>query len=176
MKVQSPPCPWEFYICKVLQGRVAPVSRSLFLSADMLYLLPKHSVMLTPYGRRGTLQDMLNAYLRKGKVSMSCPQPACMADERLVPTCLSVSLTWCCQPIRAACKERRQAVCKSCHLCSSYRSQHRSCPPKLALIRGQKPSLLFDCLAEDGGGTGHVLCHRVAAHHSNTAGSAHHPH
>ncbi|KAL0028930.1 hypothetical protein WJX77_006541 [Trebouxia sp. C0004] len=67
MKIQSPPCPWEFYICKVLQGRIAPVSRSLFLSADMLYLLPKHSVMLTPYGRRGTLQDLLNAYLRKGK-------------------------------------------------------------------------------------------------------------
>jgi len=75
MKVQSPPCPWEFYICKVLQGRVPPVSRSMFLSADMLYLLPKHSVMLTPYGRRGTLQDMMNAYLRKGKVSMSCPHP-----------------------------------------------------------------------------------------------------
>ncbi|KAA6426177.1 MAG: checkpoint serine threonine- kinase BUB1-like, partial [Trebouxia sp. A1-2] len=68
-QVQSPPCPWEFYICKVLQGRVAPGSLSLFLSADMLYLLPKHSVMLTPYGRRGTLQDMLNAYLRKGKAA-----------------------------------------------------------------------------------------------------------
>ena len=71
MKVQSPPCPWEFYVCKVLQGRVPPVYRSLFLRADMLYLLPSHSIMLTPYGRRGTLQDMLNAYLRKGKVHPS---------------------------------------------------------------------------------------------------------
>lgn len=112
MKVQSPPCPWEFYICKVLQGRVAPVSRSLFLSADMLYLLPKHSVMLTPYGRRGTLQDMLNAYLRKGKVSMSCPHHACVTDELLVPNCLSVPCIVCCQPIIIACRGKRQAVCK----------------------------------------------------------------
>ena len=80
MKVQSPPCPWEFYMCKVLQGRVPPVSRSSFLRADMLYLLPKHSVMLSPYGKRGTLQDLLNAYLRKGKVSMTCAHLACMAS------------------------------------------------------------------------------------------------
>ena len=34
----------------------------------MLYLLPGHSALLMPVGRRGTLQDLLNAYLRKGKV------------------------------------------------------------------------------------------------------------
>lgn len=68
LKIQSPPCPWEFYICKVLQGRLPPASRSLFLNAHSLYLLPDHSVMLTPFGQRGTLQDLLNSYLRKGKV------------------------------------------------------------------------------------------------------------
>ena len=68
LKIQSPSCPWEFYICKVLQGRVPPASRSLFLAADMLYLSPTHSGMLTPCGKRGTLQDLLNAYMRKGKV------------------------------------------------------------------------------------------------------------
>lgn len=68
LKLQSPPCPWEFYICKVLQGRLPPASRSLFLNAQMLYLLPDHSAMLTPFGQRGTLQDLLNSYLRKGKV------------------------------------------------------------------------------------------------------------
>ncbi len=84
MKVQSPPFPWEFYICKVLQGRVSPVTRNLFLKADMLYLMPDRSVMLTPYGKRGTLQDMLNAYLRKGKVSDSGPKAVyCLLHENL---------------------------------------------------------------------------------------------
>lgn len=68
MKVQMPACPWEFYICKVLQGRVAAAMRPMFLDADRLYLLSGCSVMLNPYGQHGTLQDLLNSHLRAGKV------------------------------------------------------------------------------------------------------------
>lgn len=69
MKVQAPACPWEFYICKALQGRVAPAMQAMFLDATRLYLSPASSVMLTPYGQHGTLQDLLNAHLKAGKVS-----------------------------------------------------------------------------------------------------------
>lgn len=68
MKVQMPACPWEFYICKVLQGRVAAAMRPMFLDADRLYLLSDCSVMLIPYGQHGTLQDLLNSHLRAGQV------------------------------------------------------------------------------------------------------------
>lgn len=70
MKVQMPACPWEFYICKVLQGRVAPAMQSMFLGADRLYLLSDRSVMLNPYSQHGTLQDLLNSHLRDGKVNV----------------------------------------------------------------------------------------------------------
>ena len=99
MKVQMPACPWEFYICKVLQGRVAAAMRPMFLDADRLYILSGCSVMLNPYGQHGTLQDLLNSRLRAGKVKSLAavlPKQQCFQQEqtsgksvpKVPPSCL----------------------------------------------------------------------------------------
>ena len=88
MKVQKPACPWEFYICKVLQGRITPAMRPMIMEADRLYMLPNCSVLLSRYERHGTLQDLLNAHLKAGKVRLHmCCMAALACHFAAVPYC-----------------------------------------------------------------------------------------
>jgi hypothetical protein len=69
LKVQLPPCVWEFYACRALHGRCEARMRPAFMRADRIFLLGNRSALLSPMaGSRGTLQDVLNSHLRVGQV------------------------------------------------------------------------------------------------------------
>ena len=68
LKVQSPACAWEFYICRALQGRASPSLTGCFMHATRLFLGPGMSVLEARCERCGTLQDVINGYLKVGKV------------------------------------------------------------------------------------------------------------
>ncbi|KAK9809232.1 hypothetical protein WJX72_011796 [[Myrmecia] bisecta] len=67
LKLQAPACAWEFYICKALRGRATPALRSCFVDARRLFLAPDLSVLETPAGQQGTLQDLVNIHLKAGQ-------------------------------------------------------------------------------------------------------------
>jgi len=67
LKVEAPACPWEWYVCKVVAGRVPNTSRSSFLDPYALTIGPGASIMEMPRGAHGSLQDVLNVYLKKGE-------------------------------------------------------------------------------------------------------------
>jgi checkpoint serine/threonine-protein kinase len=67
LKVEAPACPWEWYVCKVVAGRVPETNRSSFLDPCALQIGPGASIMEMPLGRHGSLQDVLNVYLKKGE-------------------------------------------------------------------------------------------------------------
>lgn len=67
LKVESPACPWEWYVCKVVAGRVPAAQRGAFLDPSYLALGPGASFVEMPRGRHGSLHDLLNAYLKKGE-------------------------------------------------------------------------------------------------------------
>jgi hypothetical protein len=67
LKVEVPACPWEWYICKVVAGRVVNDRRSCFLNPYALTIGPGASIMEMPRGTHGSLQDVLNVYLKKGE-------------------------------------------------------------------------------------------------------------
>jgi len=69
LKVESPPCPWEWYMCKVVSGRIPSASRPFFVDPTALFLGNTASVLQMPCGRLGSLQDLLNVYLARG----TCP-------------------------------------------------------------------------------------------------------
>lgn len=68
LKVEDTSCPgWEWYISMVLQGRLPPLQRTYFANPSSLILGSETSIMVTPLGVLGTLQDAINAYLSKGQ-------------------------------------------------------------------------------------------------------------
>ncbi|PSC71993.1 mitotic checkpoint serine threonine-kinase BUB1 [Micractinium conductrix] len=67
LKHESPPCPWEWYICKAVAGRVPPSERHRFIEPTALLLGGRGSVLVAPLGPQGSLQDLVNAYLAQGQ-------------------------------------------------------------------------------------------------------------
>ncbi len=67
LKVEAPACPWEWYVCKVVSGRVPTEHRMFFLDPYALQIGPGASIMEMPRGTHGSLQDVLNVYLKKGE-------------------------------------------------------------------------------------------------------------
>ena len=72
MKVQSSSCPSdslasEFYVAREIQSRVDSGFRRLFVTPEWLEVHPNRSLLLTEQGDTMTLQDVINAYLKKGK-------------------------------------------------------------------------------------------------------------
>lgn len=67
LKVEAPACPWEWYVCKVVAGRVPDNRRTSFLDPYALTIGPGASIMEMPRGTHGSLQDVLNVYLKKGE-------------------------------------------------------------------------------------------------------------
>ena len=61
LKVEYPPCPWEFLLCKIIEGRSAP-DACLTVNPTKMLLHERFSVLVMPRGS-GTLQDLLNMYL-----------------------------------------------------------------------------------------------------------------
>lgn len=68
LKVESPPCPWEWYISKALHGRVSDSASHYFINPTQLLLGQKASVFIAPRGSYGSLQDAINTFLSKGQV------------------------------------------------------------------------------------------------------------
>lgn len=62
LKLEYPPCPWEWLLCKALEGRAAPDACRIVRPVKML-LSEKFSIIVMPKSTRGTLQDLLNRYL-----------------------------------------------------------------------------------------------------------------
>eukprot|EP00899_Mesostigma_viride_P020539 jgi/Mesvir1/28487/Mv15902-RA.5 len=67
LKIQSPPCPWEFYICRQLAIRIPETERPAFLGVHSMHVWGDASVMAMRLQEGGTLQDVINAYLKGGK-------------------------------------------------------------------------------------------------------------
>lgn len=68
LKVEAPPCPWEFYIGRVLHGRMASmVGADRFLQMRRLHLETEASFLFTSLGTHGTLHDLVNLYRIKGQ-------------------------------------------------------------------------------------------------------------
>jgi checkpoint serine/threonine-protein kinase len=67
LKVEAPPCPWEWYMCKVVAGRMPEERKSAVLDPSNLVLGPGASVVEMPRGCHGSLQDLLNRYLALGE-------------------------------------------------------------------------------------------------------------
>ncbi|EFN53840.1 hypothetical protein CHLNCDRAFT_135925 [Chlorella variabilis] len=65
LKLEGPPCPWEWYVCKALAARVPPAARRHFVDPSALLLGAKASVLVAPLGPHGSLQDLVNAYLAR---------------------------------------------------------------------------------------------------------------
>ncbi|XP_024521383.1 mitotic checkpoint serine/threonine-protein kinase BUB1 [Selaginella moellendorffii] len=63
LKIQKPPCPWEFYIYYQLDKRIPVEERDSFGSARKMYVFSDCSILVAGYGQHGTLQDVVNAYL-----------------------------------------------------------------------------------------------------------------
>ncbi|PRW05791.1 mitotic checkpoint serine threonine- kinase BUB1 [Chlorella sorokiniana] len=76
LKHEAPPCPWEWYICKALAGRLPadPAVRQRFADPAALLLGQRSSVLVAPLGPHGSLQDLLNAYLAQRQA----PPPECV--------------------------------------------------------------------------------------------------
>ncbi|XP_063445056.1 mitotic checkpoint serine/threonine-protein kinase BUB1-like [Mytilus trossulus] len=65
LKVQSPPCPWEFYICNELQNRLTQINNPVDITPAMMnarkgYFFNNCSCILTDYHAQGTLLDLVN--------------------------------------------------------------------------------------------------------------------
>ena len=67
LKVQRPPCPWEFYIGRQLSHRLPTAiakrsTSSFFGCVDSVYIFEDESCLLTQYGDQGTLNDVIYAF------------------------------------------------------------------------------------------------------------------
>ncbi|KAG0598863.1 hypothetical protein M758_12G106700 [Ceratodon purpureus] len=67
LKVQKPPCPWEFYIYRQLDMRIPSEERCSYGSAQSIHIYADCSFMECDFGPYGTLQDVINSYLSKGQ-------------------------------------------------------------------------------------------------------------
>jgi len=69
LKVEYPPCPWEWLLCKAVEGRnQTSDARSSLVIPRAMYLSSNFSVIVMAKGEYGTLQDLLNSHLKEGKV------------------------------------------------------------------------------------------------------------
>ena len=69
LKVQNPGSTWEFYISRVLQGRLPEELHAGFGCPQQLLMLEGGAAaLLMPLGAHGNLQDRLNAHLSQGNV------------------------------------------------------------------------------------------------------------
>jgi hypothetical protein len=69
-QVQQPPCAWEAGMCRALQRRLPEAQRCAFVCADACLLGPGASLLLSPMGRLGTLQDLINLHRKAGQVQL----------------------------------------------------------------------------------------------------------
>jgi checkpoint serine/threonine-protein kinase len=72
-KIQSPPCPWEFYILSELLTRlkendVASEVQDMILPAHAIHVFNNSSVLMTSLFNEGSLLDMMNHYHANKKV------------------------------------------------------------------------------------------------------------
>eukprot|EP00727_Mastigamoeba_balamuthi_P012548 m51a1_g7916 hypothetical protein (601) ;mRNA; r:210945-213298 len=67
LKVQSPPCLWEFYVARAVQSRVGPREGWRFVDFREAHVYRGASVLVMPLGPQGTLQGAVNACLRAGR-------------------------------------------------------------------------------------------------------------
>lgn len=67
LKVQKPPCPWEFYIYRQLDVRILSEERCSYGCAQNIHIYADCSFMECDFGQYGTLQDVINSYLSKGQ-------------------------------------------------------------------------------------------------------------
>ncbi|MCO5594281.1 hypothetical protein L7F22_048310 [Adiantum nelumboides] len=67
LKIQRPPCPWEFYIYSQLNKRIPQEERASYGRAWKMHVYGDCSIMVCAYGERGTLQDVVNSYLAIGQ-------------------------------------------------------------------------------------------------------------
>ncbi|GAB4819516.1 hypothetical protein N2152v2_006562 [Parachlorella kessleri] len=68
LKLEAPPCPWEWYICQVLQARTHEADlRCGFIDPLSLVVGAGSSVLVTPHGGGGSVQDLLNIFLKQGQ-------------------------------------------------------------------------------------------------------------
>jgi checkpoint serine/threonine-protein kinase len=63
LKVESPPCSWEFYICNKVQQLAAPYMLPKYPKIHSQHVYSDMSFLLMDFGQKGTLQDVINAYL-----------------------------------------------------------------------------------------------------------------
>ena len=72
LKVQNPGTAWEFYISRVLRGRLPEELRPGFgCPQELLLLEGGAAALLMPLGVDGNLQDLLNAHLSQDRVGHS---------------------------------------------------------------------------------------------------------
>ena len=67
VKVQSPKSMWEFYLLKVINGRVDDTVRKYYARPQGLILSEDSSCLLLPFKQHGTLQDLINSYRIDGE-------------------------------------------------------------------------------------------------------------
>ncbi|KAI5059291.1 hypothetical protein GOP47_0025610 [Adiantum capillus-veneris] len=67
LKIQRPPCPWEYYIYCQLNKRIPLEERASFGRAWRMHIYSDCSIMVCAYGERGTVQDVVNSYLAIGE-------------------------------------------------------------------------------------------------------------
>lgn len=92
LKVQDPGSAWEFYISRVLQGRLPEELRAGFGCPQQLLMLEGGAAaLLMPLGAHGSLQDLLNAHLTQGRVG--CAGRASPASSKCRPACTLLPLT-----------------------------------------------------------------------------------
>ncbi|PKI51322.1 hypothetical protein CRG98_028269 [Punica granatum] len=67
LKIQKPAFPWEFYMYRQLDLRIAEPERSAFGLAHKMHVFQDCSILVCDYLSHGTLQDAINSYLVTGK-------------------------------------------------------------------------------------------------------------
>ncbi|KAL0484149.1 mitotic checkpoint serine/threonine-protein kinase BUB1 [Acrasis kona] len=66
-KIQSPSCPWEFYICKRVQANCPSHAKHLFINPAHMYLYKDTSLLMLPKLKSITLHHLINCYKTRGK-------------------------------------------------------------------------------------------------------------
>lgn len=138
LKLQQPPCAWEFVVLRVLHERCPPASRCLFGRALRLYNMPASTGLLLSLGRHGTLQDLVNAHLRAKTVRLLlCASQAFKHRQQAVS---EVAVAWF-----AAELCRIGAALASCRVMHSDIKVRRrtSLVPPLVYIPSQPDNLLI---------------------------------
>ncbi|KAL7647717.1 UNVERIFIED_CONTAM: hypothetical protein RMT77_001326 [Armadillidium vulgare] len=72
MKVQKPPCQWEFYICHELRERLKKIGApekflNSFMRINRGYFFTQGSILVSQFHRNGTIIDLINKYKKSGK-------------------------------------------------------------------------------------------------------------